>query len=275
MDFKREFFTSGVHIHHSRSERPNECRFEKHCHSDYEILYVVEGEGKYMVEGEELPLQGGTAILMHPCQYHYVSIDPGCCYERYAVHFDAEMLPAAVGGIGLLCGEERGGRSYFSSLSNEGALRGALDAFFAVAESCSEGESDLISASVGAAVTQSVLLLSRESSDEVEDGEGEQITAILEYINRNIVEELSLETLSREFFVSKYHLCRLFRRHMGVTLFEYVAAKRFALAEGYLDSGLPATEVSERVGYRDYSSFYRAYVKRAGHPPVRFRHEKQ
>ena len=119
-----------------------------------------------------------------------------------------------------------------------------------------------------AAITQTLLLLSRESvySSAVED---DVVLRVISYVNRNLTSPLSLDALAREFYVSKYHLCRSFRRQVGASIFEYIATKRHALAESYLEGGMSAAEVAERVGYTDYSAFYRSYVKRAGHSPVR------
>ena len=58
-----------------------------HCHDRYEILYVKEGGGKYVVEGVEYPLMPRTLMLIAPFAYHSVSIAPGVSYERCVVHF--------------------------------------------------------------------------------------------------------------------------------------------------------------------------------------------
>ena len=246
--------------------------FERHCHSNYELLYVVEGEGRYMVEGEELPLGRGTLIIMHPYQYHWVSLRDDRPYERYVVNFSrSDLLPVAA-ALSLLSSPELRGRAYFSRLAYGDAVRSLLDSFAELAETCGEGDESLMAESLHSTLTQSLLLLSREAIDVGLTDDLDKLQ-LLTYINRNISSELSLDGLSREFFISKYHLCRFFKRQMGVTIFEYISAKRYALAEGYLAQGLPATEVSERVGYRDYSTFYRAYTKRAGHPPARQRNK--
>ena len=52
-----------------------------------------------------------------------------------------------------------------------------------------------------------------------------------------------------------------------MSVFSYLATKRIALAEQLLEDGLPANEVAERVGFHDYSVFYRAYKKTTGRSP--------
>jgi AraC-like DNA-binding protein len=42
-----------------------------------------------------------------------------------------------------------------------------------------------------------------------------------------------------------------------------------ALAQQMINSGESATAVALRLGFRDYSTFYRTFRKQTGHSPVR------
>jgi AraC-like DNA-binding protein len=94
------------------------------------------------------------------------------------------------------------------------------------------------------------------------------VTRVIDHLNRNLTDELSLDALSQQFFVSKYYLCHAFRRQTGVSIFAYVNTKRIAMAQQLLANGEPATSVAYAVGYGTYSSFYRAFCKQTGHPPA-------
>jgi AraC-like DNA-binding protein len=81
-------------------------------------------------------------------------------------------------------------------------------------------------------------------------------------------EKITLEQTAKRFFISKYYLCHLFRKHTGVTVLSYLNSKRIALAQHLIASGEPPTEVAYRVGFQDYSTFYRAYKKATGRAPT-------
>ena len=49
-------------VAHSVSPRPDASLFERHCHNGYELLFVLRGEGDYIVEGTLYPLRGGTLM---------------------------------------------------------------------------------------------------------------------------------------------------------------------------------------------------------------------
>ena len=90
---------------------------------------------------------------------------------------------------------------------------------------------------------------------------------ILRYLNQNLARQITLEDVCREFYISKSQLCRVFRSCTGVTLKQYLTAKRLVLAKGMLDAGGQPTHVYSRCGFGDYSGFYRAYVKYFGVSP--------
>ena len=124
-----------------------------------------------------------------------------------------------------------------------------------------------------ALLTQLLLLLSLEESDIAEYSDKNLMHEVMEYLNRHLFDELSLDKISQRFFVSKYYLCRAFKEYAGVSLLSYVNAKRIVMADQLIARGETATEAAYTVGFGSYSSFYRAYVKQNGHPPVRENHK--
>ena len=87
-------------------------------------------------------------------------------------------------------------------------------------------------------------------------------------INNNIEKNISLDRLARRFFVSKYHLCRAFKTYSGISVHAYINRKRIIYAKRLIESGVTASQAAERVGFGDYSAFYRAYIKVVGKSPT-------
>ena len=96
----------------------------------------------------------------------------------------------------------------------------------------------------------------------------ERIVEILRYIDEHLSEDLDAEIIARAFFISKYHMMRLFRRETGTTVHLYITQKRLVKARELMDSGMRATEACYRSGFRSYSSFTRAYSKYFGTTPT-------
>lgn len=57
-----------------------------------------------------------------------------------------------------------------------------------------------------------------------------QIEELLRYINHNLTEDLSIETLARKYYLSKYHMMRKFKEETGYTVHNYIISKRLLLA---------------------------------------------
>ena len=96
----------------------------------------------------------------------------------------------------------------------------------------------------------------------------ERIRGVLEYIDGHLSEELSVEDLAEQVFLSKYHLMRKFKSEVGLSLHEYIAQRRLILARDLIARGETVTDACFQVGYRSYSSFFRAYVKLFGMTPT-------
>ena len=103
--------------------------------------------------------------------------------------------------------------------------------------------------------------------DPVLPGSG-RIQDILRYIDANLSEDLTIDHLSEQFYLSKYHMMRLFRRETGQSIHSYLSDRRLLMARDMIRSGISATESCFRSGFRSYSSFTRAFAKRFGTTPT-------
>jgi AraC-like DNA-binding protein len=88
-----------------------------------------------------------------------------------------------------------------------------------------------------------------------------------EYLHENVDRRISLEEVSREACVSRYHLHRAFRRVFRLTPHAYVTALRLERARSLLQSGHAVTDVAMDVGFTSVSAFTRLFRSRYGCPP--------
>jgi AraC-like DNA-binding protein len=256
---------------HAYSEAPKQSSFERHCHDTFEVLYVLRGAGKYVVEGVEYPLRPQTLLLTRPYEFHYVCPDAGTEYDRYVINFNLSALVDSAAFLSILkSGSGAGHGVYFPAGSISDTALSVFDELDLACEMF-DGSSHRASREetmFRANLTRLLFFLSRAKPETVSSGEENVVTRVIDHLNRNLTDELSLDALSQQFFVSKYYLCHAFRRQTGVSIFAYVNTKRIAMAQQLLANGEPATSVAYAVGYGTYSSFYRAFCKQTGHPPA-------
>ena len=91
---------------------------------------------------------------------------------------------------------------------------------------------------------------------------------ILRYLDQHLTEEVSIDALAEQFFISKYHMMRRFRKETGTTIHAYLSERRLLLARDLIANGMPSTEACFQCGFGSYSSFSRAYGKLFGTTPT-------
>ena len=94
-----------------------------------------------------------------------------------------------------------------------------------------------------------------------------KVVEMIHYINENLSKDLTIETLSNKFYLSKYHMMRKFKEETGYSMHQYILEKRILAARNLILTGSPATVASVECGFKDYSTFSRAYKKLLGQIP--------
>ena len=237
---------------------------ENHCHDFYEILYVMRGTGKYIVEGSEFIVRPRTLMLFRPFAYHHVFIDEGT-YERLVIHFPKNAVVApALSLLENLTEENDVNGNYYPPSAITDSLISAFDRF-EVSAGLPEEER---TAHMKVVLAEIIILLSASKGELMLNIEEDLGARVVRYLNSNIERDINLDKLSKRFFVSKYHLCRAFKKHIGISIHGYLVQKRIIYAKQLIESGETASGAAYKVGFGDYSAFYRAYVKIVGKSPT-------
>ena len=95
-----------------------------------------------------------------------------------------------------------------------------------------------------------------------------RILEILRYIDAHLAEDLSIDILAEEFYISKFHMMRLFKQETGRSIHDYLQERRLLHARDLIRQGISATDSCFQSGFRSYSTFTRAYAKHFGTTPT-------
>ena len=99
----------------------------------------------------------------------------------------------------------------------------------------------------------------------------QMLDRVLHYIEMNLGEKITLSDVASRFFVSESTITQLFRKKMGVSFYHCVTQRRLIAAKSLIGRNVPLEQVSEQVGFADYSAFYRAFKKEYGISPAQYR----
>ncbi len=266
LDFKGRHFQ----FMYSLEAKPEPEDFFMHAHERFELFHFVSGNAKYLVEGTEYTLTPHDTLLMRPFEVHrLVLVDDSVPYERIVVHFSADMLGTDEEAKSALLrpfyGRElgRGNRYEVSDFSGEGwPFRGDISKLI---DRLGDDADVFIASKVRSFLAETLLPFAKRDRNETQFSV--KISGVLEYINANLYEDLSVAQICEACFLSRAQLNRLFKYATGTSVWQYITTKRLLQAKTLIRSGERPTDVYDRCGFTEYSSFYRAYKAKFGNSP--------
>ena len=244
------------------TEKVNNTFFRLHCHDFYEIYVFGKGDSTYAVEGADYPLEPGDMIFIRPGEMHRVHHRSETEYFRTVIQFDDEFFRTYDCEHykeifwGRACGEKN--KISAKTARNSGIAH--------VLDEMHEAFKNYDKAYIQALIVQILYLAYKNDCFSTENEGKKRVKDIVSYINEHYSEKLTLDEIADEFYITKYHLARIFKEATGHTVNEYIRLKRIRNVEE-LSNDATLSEAATKSGYKDYSSFYRAYIKANGTPP--------
>lgn len=95
---------------------------------------------------------------------------------------------------------------------------------------------------------------------------------ILACIEAHLKQNLTLEILAEELHYSKFYMARTFKEDTGMTLCKYIQGRRLeAAARELAETKRPVVEIALEAGYGSQQAFTRAFRRKYGYTPQRYR----
>ena len=98
-----------------------------------------------------------------------------------------------------------------------------------------------------------------------------KLEEMLRYIASHLAADLSVDALAGRFYLSRYYLMHRFKAVTGYTVHQYVTQKRLLRAGELIREGVPVMKAAEQAGFREYSTFLRAFQSTFHMRPGQFR----
>ena len=255
-----------IDMHYSYDEKPNPSQFLMHTHEFYELLYFESGKGVYRVEGTPYTLQKGDIIIVRPAEAHYIDISESKPYSRISIAFNPKVFAEVDPSHKLLVPFDNRKIGTYNCYHTDNFKSDIYNLYI---KNIIRGDSNL-----RLRILTNLLPLLNEIYEAFDDITATEInktldSRIINYINRHISESITLDDICDRFYISKTHLCRIFKKATASTVSEYITVKRLVMARQLILSGNPPTKVYLKCGFKDYSVFYRAYKKKYGDSPSR------
>lgn len=240
----------------------NEPRSVLHCHSEYEICYMIQGNVEYQIEGYRFTTAPGSLILIPPSVSHGMTTKTTDPYCRISIHFRPAFLDEDEQDSLLKMFKAEG--VYYPDLAKTGIgflVQSVFD--------CKKMEASLQKIALKSRIVSLLTHIYHLSSQKITDTTivDKRIQNILLYLNSNLQKSFSLGEIARKFRISKNYLNVLFHHGTGMTVNQYIRMKRLIQARQSILNGLTAEEAAWQAGFNDYSNFFRAYKSYFGIMP--------
>lgn len=242
--------------------------FSYHYHDFHKILLFIRGDVTYHIEGKAFDLMPYDLVLVNAGEIHRPVINSRGIYERIVLY----LSPAFLGDCSLE-GADLADCLYRAKENNSNVLRTGLLTQSRLYQTLQELEKALNEEGFAAPLyrktllLESLILLNRLAMDPynsvyIENNRcNSRILPVLEYIGEHLADEMTIESLAAQFYMSRYYLMHLFKQETGYSVASYISTKRLLLARTLIREGLPVTQACYQCGFRNYSSFSRAYKK--------------
>ena len=98
------------------------------------------------------------------------------------------------------------------------------------------------------------------------------IDKVMQYINKHYRENINLQHLADMSNLNKNYLCRIFKKHFGISPIEYIISQRLNYAQSLiLNTDMSINEIAAACGYNDTSFFIMQYKRYYGTTPTKTR----
>lgn len=250
-----------------------------HRHNGYEMYLFLNGNVRFYIEDHCYELKRGDLVLLNAKEMHRAFCVDKLDYERISIYISESYInKLSTTNTDLsFCFNMR-------NIGENNVIRLSVDScneFIRLTDCLIKAENDKKFGNdvLIRSYAEQLLILANNAYIEFNLDSGriinnvmpDIIKKVMNYIEENLQEKISLEDISKKCLFSGTYISRQFKEHTGLTLRSYIVERRIARAEELLRSGKSVKEAAYQSGFKDYSNFIRTFRKVVGIPPGQYK----
>jgi AraC-like DNA-binding protein len=258
-------------VHMSYVDNLPRWSYPWHYHDYCEIGFITDGSGSVsLANAPAVPVRAGSIVIIQDGILHKFTAGEQEHLSYYTLRFGpaGESCP-------LVDFFRNQGSTVADGLSYLRWVRETLNLLINI-HNTNGGHADAAFQSIACGLLRLVQSLCVNDSMLVRLDEHYSASDILEYLNHNQAEHITLDSLARRFNVSASHLNRTFNRAYHTSPINYLIDARVTFATEYLlKSDYSVAKIAELCGYDNPTHFANMFAKRIGCTPTEYRERNQ
>ena len=274
---KRTAFSphEGLYVQHLKTYTKHNMAVQ-HYHDAYEVYLQLEEKRYVFFDNMCHILEPGDLVIFKPFDIHYAESREVDYYARYVLNFHQEDLAVILSDaeINMLLKKLNSCVVHLNMEQMEAVL-----GFFQRIEGYSRQRGFLTKKLVYAELMQFLMYIVKCIKKEIGNKPNAippHMVQVLDYINKNYKEKMSVEEMAQVANMSKYHFCRIFHSVTGATPLEYVTNVRLTKVHNLLiNTEMSIEEIARQTGFGVGTALTRVFKKVYGVSPRIFRNAKK
>ena len=245
-----------------------------HLHNFYELFLLLDGEINFCIQQSFYHLTPGSLLAINNLEIHKAINEKQTPYKRIYIH----IPPAFFQKYGArdmdlsacFTSRKTGERNLIQLKDHELAYFSNQFQFIQENKNYTLPGKELLLETYLLQLLVFINNLFSYSSCPIVSQYTPTVQDVVNYLEKNLLENISLDSLAQTFSLSKYHLCHIFKEETGTTIFNYLLLLRISRAKSLLGDGKNVTETCYLSGFTNYSNFITSFKKHTGYTPKKY-----
>lgn len=248
----------------------------EHTHAYFDLLWPIAGEGSQIIDGKPYELKSGALYFIDRAVPHALRPAGELQYRELLISADFFETPADAEQLRHIFYTDN---EYQPELALSAQELEVVDFVLRTLVRENEkktGDFRSIERRWLDVLTQYLARAMERARSELANRDPAYIMSVtLEYVDKHFTETISQEELAERFRYNSAYFSRMFKKHKGMNLSDYITAKRIDMAAELLSTtDMSAEQISDAVGYKSKPQFYNTFVRLRGMTPRQYRLEQ-
>ncbi|MBO5295588.1 MAG: helix-turn-helix transcriptional regulator [Clostridia bacterium] len=257
--------TKNFHVEKCQLKKP---QANMHYHHAYELYYILDGEREYFIDDTFFKVSKGDLVWVPANMLHRTD---GKGATRFLLYFKPEFIEKYVHKPMLEKLFPAEPFVFHADATNDKQINTLLNRLLNEYAQQDKADEMLF---IGYLLQLLFLIYTVENNYVSEIPQDNHASQIIKYINENYANILGMEEVANKFFISKYYLCRIFKRSIGVSFVSYLNTIRIkAACELLKTESLYLSEIAIRCGFNSTPYFCKVFKDEKGVSPSEYRNK--